>query len=307
MPTHHSIDVALPAKLDFLRQPASYPDRTTSVVAIETHMSWVFLTDEFAYKLKKPVRTALCDFSTIEQRRRCCEDEVRLNRRLAATVYRGTVALAVNERGHLLLDTLEPSERIVEWLVVMRRLPADRMLDSVIRSHAAEEVAIDAIADLLANFYAQAPSIAMSAPEYVQRIAIDIEATSQALRECASNPFFRLPAALVEAAVVALQQALSRVTSALEGRARAGRIVEGHGDLRPEHVWLGPPPAIIDCIEFSRDLRILDAADDLAFLAMECARLGVPRIGASSSIVTPRPPGMHRRHRSSRSTRAIAR
>ena len=62
-------------------------------------------------------------------------------------------------------------------------------------------------------------------------------------------------------------------------RVRAGRVVEGHGDLRPEHVWLGEPPAIIDCLEFSAELRTLDTADELAFLALECERLGAPQLG----------------------------
>ncbi|HEB77603.1 MAG TPA: hypothetical protein ENI90_03630, partial [Methylothermaceae bacterium] len=88
-----AIDVPLAAKLAFLRDPSSYPDQPARVEAIETHMAWVFLTDRFAYKLKKPVRYPYLDFSTLAAREFYCHEEVRLNQRLAPGVYLGVAAL----------------------------------------------------------------------------------------------------------------------------------------------------------------------------------------------------------------------
>src|SRR5512135_1803160 len=90
---------ALTDKLAFLSQPAHYPEPTRTVETVETHMSWVFLTDDCAYKLKKPVSYDFLDFSTLEARRRDCEDELRLNRRLAATVYLAVVPLVQDAGG----------------------------------------------------------------------------------------------------------------------------------------------------------------------------------------------------------------
>jgi aminoglycoside phosphotransferase family enzyme len=100
------------------------------VEAIETHMSWVFLTHDHAYKLKKPVCSSFLDFSTMDARRHYCEEELRLNRRLAAEVYLGIVELTLNSLGHLQLDG---SGRAIDWLIKMRRLPMHRMLDYCIK------------------------------------------------------------------------------------------------------------------------------------------------------------------------------
>src|SRR3990170_2390421 len=118
----------LPAKIAFLGRAEAYPDETASVERIETHMSWVFLTDRRAYKLKKPVRTSYLDHQTVEARRHACAEELRLNRRLAADVYLDLVPLTITGD----VPTLGGTGEIVDWLVVMRRLPAERMLSNVI-------------------------------------------------------------------------------------------------------------------------------------------------------------------------------
>ena len=119
-------DIPLETKVAFLRRAASFPEQTAQVEAVETHMSWVFLTERHAYKLKKPVRTPFLDFSSIASRRRHCEAEVSLNRRLARGVYLDTVRLAADPAGKLQLGG---KARVVDWLVKMRRLPAPVRLD----------------------------------------------------------------------------------------------------------------------------------------------------------------------------------
>ena len=145
-------EVALADKVAFLGAVESHAsERPGSVAALETHLSWVFLTERFAYKLKKPVRHPLSDLRSLEARRQNCLVEVRLNRRLAPDVYLGTRALTLAaEGGGLRLGGAGPA---VDWLVAMRRLPDELMLDRALRSGGPERDDLDRIALTLAQFY----------------------------------------------------------------------------------------------------------------------------------------------------------
>ena len=289
-------------KVAFLRRPEAYAERPRAVEAIETHMSWVFLTDRGAYKLKKPVRWNGLDFSTPELRRHSCEEEVRLNCRLATGVYLGVIPLALDPQGALALGG---GGRPIDWLVQMRRLPAARMLDRRILQGGLAEAEVRPAALHLARFYAQAPPVEMSPAAYRKQLAEGVCGDLQELR----RPELGLPASRVQAIAEAQLAFLEQRAALFEERVRKGRIVEGHGDLRPEHICLADEPAIIDCLEFARDLRVLDAADELAFLALECERLGDPRVGgwfldAYREVTGDVPPGpllgFHRRYRALR-------
>jgi aminoglycoside phosphotransferase family enzyme len=258
----------------FLRRPSSYPDAPNAVVAIETHMSWVFLADDFAYKLKKPIRYDSLDLSEPDLRRRNCQQEVLLNRRLAPDVYLGVSAITCAPGGTLAFDG--QGEQI-DWVIRMRRLPADRMLDAIITSGRAtgEERDIRTVAVYLARFLSAARPVPMSGSDYRARLEQGVREDAQAL----SAPRYRLSRGRLEALARAQLALLERRPLLFDERVQAGRIIEGHGDLRPEHICVRSDPAIIDCLEFSKDLRVLDAADELAFLALECERLGDPRVG----------------------------
>jgi uncharacterized protein len=234
---------------------------------IETHMAYVFLTDELAYKLKKPVSFEFLDFSTAPLRRHVCEEEVRLNRRLAPDVYLGVLPL-VRDVGGALHVGMKPEAEPVDWLVKMRRLPSDRMLDQVIRGRGPRGHELSALGALLVTFYRGASRELISREAYVDRLDSAIAADVRDLGAWHND----LPISLVRSVGSALRGRLLRERRSF-GR-RAGRIVEAHGDLRPEHICLTDPPVIIDCLEFRRDFRILDPLDELAFLGMECERLG---------------------------------
>jgi len=264
--------IAIEAKVGLLRRPDAYPDAPGRVDVVETHMSWVFLTDRYAYKMKKPVRYDFLDFSTLALRQRDCEEEVRLNRRFAPDVYLGTVPLSVDAHGNLHLGG---AGEVVEWLVKMRRLPAERMLDHMIRQRSLQEADVGRVAMLLARFYRGCPPVELSGEQYRTGISSAMELN---LREL-SVPEYALPQRLIEQLHAAQSSFIGRDAGLFDARVAAGKIVEGHGDLRPEHVCLTPVPVIIDCLEFNRRLRIVDPADELAFLAMECERLGAPRVG----------------------------
>jgi len=260
--------------VSFLKRPEAYPDPPSDVEAIETHMSWVFLTDAHAYKLKKAVRQDSLDFSTPDLRRFNCFEEVRLNRRLAPGVYLGVLpltrdvdgALAVNGRGNA-----------VDWLVHMRRLPANRNLEAVIQCgrSLAEEGDIREAARQLSRFYAKAPAVRMSAAEHCSRLAAGVRSDLQQL----SEPRYGLCGPKIDMLAGRQLAFLEQRRELFEQRVHDGRVIEGHGDLRPEHIWLDGEPAIIDCVEFDPALRTADPADELAFLVLECDRLGAPHVG----------------------------
>ncbi len=276
MPPSFSLESREPvrteAKIQFLRDPSAYPAQPERVETIETHMAWVFLTPSHAYKMKKPVRYDELDFRSPERRQWACREEVRLNRRLAGEVYRGVVPLVLGADGELHLGG---SGEAVDWLVKMERLPAKRMLDTMIRHHTVEETDVRRAAERLAAFYDAAEPITMEPVSYRTRIEQTVDMTTRALLQSA----YRLPRPAIRSVAEAQSVFLRREADLLQQRVRRGRLVEGHGDLRPEHVCLTDPPVIFDCLEFDRSLRLLDPADELAFLAVECERLGAPSIG----------------------------
>lgn len=237
---------------------------------METHMSWVFLTDAHVYKLKKPVKYDFLDLSTVERRRLNGEEEVRLNRRLAGSVYEGVMPLIRDASGY----SLKGKGEIVDWLVKMKRLPDAASFEQKILHHQLSEEEIRQIAQLLTDFYRQCPSMHWSGPEYLNRLQ---KGVSQLQEELLQYPL--LPAKEVKKVFTLQQKFLHEKSAWLEQRATAGKIVEGHGDLKPEHIFLTNPPVIIDCLEFNRDLRLLDIADELSFLVLECEVLQAGWVG----------------------------
>lgn len=259
-------------KVALLGRAAAYGAGVSAVEVIQTHMSWVFLTGARVYKLKKPIASRFLDFSTVERRRAHCETEVRLNRRLAGDVYIGVVALTRERDGSLALDGRgEP----VDWLVVMKQLPVARMLDVAMADGTVGDGDIHRVGDLLCAFYRRSASEPMTVEHYLARFRAAIDEVAATL--CA--PHYGLQPGPVRRLRGLQQRFVEQCRQLLAVRVEAGRIVEGHGDLRPEHVCLLQPPVIIDCLEFDRELRLLDPVDELAYLALECERLGRRAIG----------------------------
>jgi aminoglycoside phosphotransferase family enzyme len=268
-PPRDAHDPGLAARVAFLSQPGAYPERTSEVVRVETHMSWVFLLDADAYKLKKPVCLSYLDFSTPALRKFFCDEELRLNRRLSEGVYLDVVPLAIAADGALRVGT-GTGDRVVDWLVHMRRLPAERMLDRLIVERRLGEDDLRRVVERLARHYRAEPVVPTMPDAYRLQFAAAIRRNRDELVQ----PRYGLDPAEVDATFRRQLAALERHAALLD--ARAGRVVEGHGDLRPEHVCLAATPQFIDCLEFSRELRLLDPADELGFLALECERLGAP-------------------------------
>lgn len=256
----------LDEKVRFLAAPGVLaPDETPA--SRETHMSWVFLTKELVFKLKKPVRHSYLDFSTCSAREVACREELRINQRLAPGVYLRLVRLTCEPGGGLCLDG--PGET-ADWLVVMRRLPAEFMLDNRIRAGAATPAGIARLVEHLLGFYRTALQDSLTPEDYVDRFRMQLTEN----RKTISLSRFAIDHGRAHAVMDRLDVRLSELDDVIRQRVSEGRIVEGHGDLRPEHVWLGDPIRVIDRIEFNRDLRMVDPFDELAFLGMECAVAG---------------------------------
>ena len=258
-----------PRVLGFLRDPRSDPDASRRVTVVETHFAWVFLTRTLACKLKKPLRQGGMDYRTLAQRRRGCREEVRLNRRLAPDVYIGCWPLGEDQRGGLRLGR---GQRVLDWLVVMRRLGATRMLDAALRRRAVTSRDVVRLVDCLARFFARAPAARLSPARHVARL--QRQGAGDAAEVLAVHALWRPRLRRVRV----LQRDFAALRCAALG-ARAAQVVEGHGDLRPEHIWLGPPVAVIDRLEFDRRLRLRDPAEELAYLRLELGRLGQARLG----------------------------
>lgn len=262
----------LEAKVQFLSRPSSYALRSDHVVAKETHMSWVFLAGERVFKLKKPVRYSYLDFTSLEARERYCREEVRLNLRLAPGIYRGVVPLTCSTSGTMALGG---QDEVVDWVVEMQRLPAGLMLDVCLKEGRAGTGDVLRLAHVLADFYRRAehPSVDPETPfrHFSHEMA---ENRTVLLRPDLWENRPRAATLLDQ-----LDRALERIRPRLRERTQAGCVVDGHGDLRPEHICLTEPIVIFDCLEFNRDLRLVDPYDELTFLSMECAHLEAPWFG----------------------------
>ena len=276
-----------------LSRPGACPRGRNQVSAapvqvVQTHISLVFLAGDRVYKVKKPVRFPFLDFSTVELRRRFCREEVRLNRRLAPGWYLGVSPVLRGPDGRLCFgepvdveggsgDGREPATgEAVDWAVAMVRLPADRMLESLLDRGELDNGVLNRLAALLADFHREAPGgpevTRHGTPTAVRELVLGN------LGECAGLP---VPGPSLHAFLTDSARAfLDREQALLERRVREGRIRDGHGDLHASNICFPPGgPAIYDCIEFSAAFRCGDVALDLAFLVMDLDLRGYPAFG----------------------------
>ena len=254
---------SLESKVAFLRDLCGRSDE-----AIETHFAWVFLTGERAWKLRKPVRRGTMDYQSLEARRLDSLLEVRLNRRLAPQTYLGAVPLTLRRDGGYALGG---DGEVADWLVCMRRLDRSRLLDVQLSQRALGAHALRPLVGLLSGFYGAAEPAITDGPAFVARIGRQIAANQQVLATSGLDG--------VDALGAAQRRFLATREGWLARRAVDGCVVEAHGDLRPEHIFLEDPPCVIDCLEFDRDLRLLDRAEELCFLELECARFDDAQVG----------------------------
>ena len=268
---------SLADKVAFLERGDAYRPPVAQVERRETHMSEVFLAGERAYKLKKPVRFPYLDFSTLTRREAACRAELRLNRRLAPDTYRGVVPLTQTPAGLAIGGEggVGAGGDVVDWLVVMDRLDERAMLDRSIAEGRLQRWQLDRVAQTLVQFYRRAAAAFIAPDAYVVELWRSLAYNRRILLAAR----FDLPAGAVRLIDAMQCRFLAERAHLLAGRVRARKIVDGHGDLRPEHICLGDPVRIIDCLEFNDRLRMVDPFDEIAFLCVECERLGAAWAG----------------------------
>ena len=250
--------------LKTLLKPEAYPEATTKVELIQTHVSWLFLTDSYVYKIKKPVDFGFLNFTTIDRRRFYCNEEVKYNRRLCPDLYLGVVELRQTASG----ATFCSSGQTIDYAVKMKRLPAERMLDQLVNADQVTTPEFEEIARVIAAFHLHAPtSPVISQYGFPDRILFNWNENFEL-----AIPFenLTLPSSEREYIRKWVNLFLSRNSALFEKRVRDGNIRECDGDIHLENICLHNGTAyIFDCIEFSERFRCCDTVSDIAFLLMD--------------------------------------
>ncbi|MFN7899970.1 MAG: AAA family ATPase [Synechococcaceae cyanobacterium] len=249
-----------------LRQPAAYNHPVGVIELIETHISWILLTGDYAYKLRKPVNLGFVDFRTPEQRHWFSLEELRLNRRLAPELYLDVCSLhGPVERAHL-----GGSGAVIDTLVKMRQFPQSQLLPAVLERGELTAAHLESLAEDLAGFHGGAAlaaldsgfgsAAAVTAPALANLAVLDQRAPDRVER-LALEDWTRAEAA--------------RLAEHFQQRLSLGAVREGHGDLHLGNMFLSPSRIrVFDCLEFSPALRWIDVISDIAFLAMDLRQRG---------------------------------
>lgn len=264
--------VSTSKKVSFLKDPDSYPEHPKEIRVLETHMSLLFLTEDHVYKLKKPVRFDSVDFTTPGARHFNCLEELRLNQELAKEVYLAVWSLNCDKSGNL---SLNGPGRAVDWLVKMKRLREENLLHNALLNKNVDKRHLEKAAEKLAQFYNSRTPVDMDPGFFIVRLKKRIQKNHEAL----SDPVFGLSKNLLKEILEKQLTFLQKKSPMFAKRIQAGKVVEAHGDLKPEHIWLDENPMIIDRLEFDENLRIQEITEEVSLLAIECELLDNPEVG----------------------------
>jgi hypothetical protein len=260
----------LPAYVRFLMDADAYPHPVAEIMLIQTHISFVLLAGDYVYKWKKPVDLGFVNFTTLARRKYYCGQELSLNRRLCPEIYLGLVTIT-REGGSFRLDG---TGEIVEYGVKMVRMPEERMMDRLMQDGMLVKSDLDGIVAKLVPFYERSDNIGGggtfgSVREVSRSVLENFDQTRRFVGErgLEHERFSRIR-----------DYAVGFLTNyrLFEKRMEEGKIRDCHGDLHSANICLADEIHIFDCIEFSRRLRCVDIAADVAFLAMDLDLHGLP-------------------------------
>lgn len=251
--------------LESLRKPSAYPVHTGAVELIQTHISWLLLTDTHVFKLKKPVNFGFLDFSTLELRHFYCHEELRLNRRLCPDIYEQVIALRETEEGAGFIG----DGKVIDYAVMMKRLPAERMLDRLVDYGSVTVDEICLVARKISGFHAAAAT----SPHIAEFGSLDHilfnwqENFTQALQFHATT----LPPTVRENIRSYVESFAEANRTLFAKRVEQGFIRDCDGDIHLGNICLMMDSSvyIFDCIEFNERFRYSDTAADIAFLLMD--------------------------------------
>lgn len=260
----HSASLQPLTLINSLLQPALYHPPVQECRLIETHISWVILAGQFAYKIKKSINLGFLDFSTLEKRRFYCNEELRLNKRLAPSIYLAVVPIT----GTVECPQWAGEGEAIEYAVKMRAFCQQAQLDRVLDSGALKPEQIDSLANHISTFHGQT-EVADAGSPYGEPAAIfrPVEENFKQIRQ----HLFKQKALKVLAELEDWSRAsFSSLQSAFLARKSAGFVRECHGDMHLGNIaWVDDAPLLFDCIEFNPFLRWVDVMSDVAFLVMD--------------------------------------
>ncbi|MGM0593442.1 MAG: AAA family ATPase [Pseudomonadota bacterium] len=266
-------DPATPPLIHALLDPARWPHGAEDLRLVETHISWVLLVGDYAYKIKKPLDLGFLDFSTLAKRRHYCEEELRLNRRLAPSIYLDVLPIAGTA------EAPEPGrdEGAIEYAVQMRRFDDGAQLDRLLERGELKASQIDAFAAMVAAFHLRIPAATAERPEG------EPAAVWAPMAENFAQIREHLGGEAPQAQLRELEQwshaQYDRLLPTLSARKREGYIRECHGDMHLRNLaWLDGGPIAFDGIEFNPALRWIDLISEIAFLVMDLHQRGEPRL-----------------------------
>lgn len=254
------------ALITALMQPDLYDHPVAQCELIETHISWVILAGDYAYKIKKPLNLGFLDFSTIEKRRFYCEEELRLNRRLAPSLYLSVMAITGTPDNPQWTD--QDADDAIEYAVKMKVFPQHMQLDRLQARGELQARHMDALAQVIADFHMR---IAVAGdeseygdPDHVQQ-PVD-ENFTQIRQRIVNKELLQILDELEHW----MQSCFASLRPRLEQRKAGGSVRECHGDLHLRNIaWLDDAPLVFDCIEFNANLRWIDVISEVAFLVMD--------------------------------------
>ncbi|MCC6725898.1 MAG: phosphotransferase [Saprospiraceae bacterium] len=262
------------AVLDILERQA-FPGEGKGARLVETHISWVLLAPDFAFKIKKPVHFDFLDFSTLPLRKKYCHEELRLNQRLAPQTYLGVLPIGYQE-GQLRIA--EGIENPVDYAVWMRREDDRRQLDLLLKTADVLPDDLRPLAHQIAVFHRKH---ALAQPHFkaVELVGdfADLFHHETALAAALGNDALPMLAKMREDLPIFIEKHEKR----LQERATSGLWVDGHGDLHGRNIFLTEPPIVFDCVEFAPHLRRLDVLNELAFLCMDFDHHARPDLAAA--------------------------
>lgn len=235
---------------------------------IQTHISWVILTEKHAYKIKKPVDFIFLDFSTLEKRKHYCEREVELNKRLAGDMYLRSIPIYKKNNT---FSIIKQEGEIIEYAVLMNRMDTSKEMDKMLLTEQVTEKEIEKVAKKIADFHQQSTIIKKAIPiNAIKKRFNDIEDVLELVISPVAETFYPVTRDAIEISNLFLD----KYQRYIKERALNGFVRDVHGDLHMGNIFLYDEPVIFDCIEFNDQLREMDILDEIAFLGMDLDAYG---------------------------------
>ena len=246
-----------------LSSPEAYPERPRRIELVQTHISLVFIADDYVYKVKKPVDFGFLDFTTLEKRRFYCQREVELNRRLCPNSYLGVVEIVEGKNG----IRIGGEGETIEYAVKMRKLPQERMMDWLLREGGVTEGMVEEVAGRVADFHRRAETGGkITAYGGIEAVLVNIEENRVQTEKYIGTT---IPKETYRKIEEYNRRFVEREAPLFQGRMEGGRVRDCHGDLHAAHICFADDICIYDCIEFNDRFRYADVASEVAFLAMD--------------------------------------